>query len=151
MLRSLSSSCIRQLSRPLGTRGIIHASQRGAEETYVNFDELELNYALIKNPKEIKVVKNNMWTEPPLEQPENLPFAVERTEVGKSLPVYTDYKGGGTKVTTMIRRIRGDVHALKEDMEKVCDDREVHIRPGKLVVDGNYHSRIKLWLSALGF
>ena len=70
------------------------------------------------DPKEIKVLKNNMWTQPPENQPENIPFAVERTEIGKALPVYTDYKGGGTKVQTMIRRIRGDVHALKGEMEK---------------------------------
>jgi len=110
------STCV--ASKSLLSRSIVHASQRGAEETFVEFNELGLSYPLIMDPKEIKVLKNNMWTQPPENQPENIPFAVERTEIGKALPVYTDYKGGGTKVQTMIRRIRGDVHALKGEMEK---------------------------------
>ena len=40
---------------------------------------------------------------------------------------------------------------LKEEMEKVCDNKEVIARPGKLVVEGNYHLRLKKWLSGLGF
>jgi len=79
-----------------------------------------------------------------------IPFAVSRTE-NASLPVYTDFKGGKTKVVTIVRRIRGDVFELQSEMSKVCDGAYVTIRPGKLVVDGNYHARLKIWLSGLGF
>lgn len=40
--------------------------------------------------------------------------------------------------------------ALKAEMEKVCDGKEVTVRPGKLVVDGNYVLRVKKWLTGLG-
>jgi hypothetical protein len=36
-------------------------------------------------------------------------------------------------------------------MEKVCGGQPVTVRPGKLVVDGNYHIRLKKWLAGLGF
>ena len=35
---------------------------------------------------------------------------VERTAIGKHLPVYTDFLGSGTKVVTILRKISGDVH-----------------------------------------
>jgi len=134
-------------------RSIVHGSQKAPAELHAKWSELELEHPLKVEPESIKFVFKNMWTEPPAAdtEPLTLPFAVDRTDIGRALPVYTDYKGGGTKVVTMIRKIRGDVHSLKADMEKVCDNREVIIRPGKLVVEGNYHARLKLWLSALGF
>ena len=67
------------------------------------------------------------------------------------LPVYTDFKGQGlTKVITVLKKCGGDINALKADMEKVTGA-EVEVRPGKLVVKGNYVRRIKMWLSGLGF
>ncbi len=65
--------------------------------------------------------------------------------------MYTEWLGSRTKITTIVRRISGDVKVLKEEMEKVCDNKEVIARPGKLVVEGNYHLRLKKWLSGLGF
>ena len=40
----------------------------------------------------------------------DLPYFVERTALGKSLPVYTQYKGGGTQASTIVRKIYGDVN-----------------------------------------
>jgi glycerol-3-phosphate acyltransferase PlsY len=34
---------------------------------------------------------------------------VERTSTGHHFPVYTDFKGGGTKVVTILRKISGDI------------------------------------------
>lgn len=79
-----------------------------------------------------------------------LPFEVERTFVGSSLPVYTEYKHGRTKVQTILRKCRGDILLLKNEMEKVCG-KPIIVRPGKLVVDGNYNMRLKKWLAGLGF
>jgi hypothetical protein len=89
------------------------------------------------------------WTEPPESKPD-LPFAVERSLRGKALPVYSDYKAGRTKVITMLTHCSGDIALLKSEMEKVVGQ-EVIVRPGKLVVDGNYVRRLKLWLAGLGF
>ena len=137
-------------------RGIIHASQKRAANAFPKWSELGLTYPITVEMKPNMVILNTMWSAPPSHGkadfvPDGLPFAVSRTEEGKSLPVYLDYKGGGTKVTTQIRRIRGDVFAMQSDMSKVCDGNTVLIRPGKLVVDGNYHGRLKMWLAGLGF
>jgi hypothetical protein len=155
MFRSIQrvSTLSLSLSKVGSARSIVHGSQKAPAELHAKWTELELEHPLKVEPESIKFVFKNMWTEPPAQdaEPLTLPFAVDRTDIGRALPVYTDYKGGGTKVVTMIRKIRGDVHSLKADMEKVCDNREVIIRPGKLVVVGNYHARLKLWLTALGF
>jgi len=106
----------------------------------------------LKYPPTVKpefMINKTKWTPPPKQLP-SLPFVVERTLVGSSLPVYTDFKGGNTKVITMLRKCSGDIDLLKSEMEKVTGQ-VVTIRPGKLVVDGNYNSRLKIWLAGLGF
>mmetsp|Transcript_27779 Transcript_27779/g.26589 ORF Transcript_27779/g.26589 Transcript_27779/m.26589 type:complete len:171 (-) Transcript_27779:167-679(-) len=80
---------------------------------------------------------------------EGLPFSVERTQTSM-LPVYTDIKGGQTKIITMLCKCRGDIQTLKDEMQKVCDDKEITVRAGKLLVTGNYVRRIKVWLTGLG-
>ena len=156
-----------------------HQSQRPAANAFIDFNSLDLDHPLRFQPSDLEargvgILKDNFWTEPPSEdtadQGSKLPFAIERTGMGKSLPVYTDYKGAGTKVVTVIRKIRGDVHAFKNDLEKVImygDDHygpethpkfkrkpkepKVSIGVGKIIVRGNYHARIKLYLACLGF
>ena len=119
----------------------IHASQRAEEKFDQTFQDCGLELELTNHDPSI-IIKKSYWTKPPLKLP-NLNFAVERTLVGAELPVYTDYKGGRTKVVTILRRIKGDITLLKSEMEKVVG-REVTIRPGKLVVDGNMASKIRL-------
>lgn len=74
---------------------------------------------------------------------------VERSSAGQ-VPVYTDIKGGGTKVITILRKCSGDINALREDMEKVVMG-EVEVRPGKLIARGNHSALLKRWLMGLGF
>lgn len=70
--------------------------------------------------------------------------------MGDSLPVYTDYKNGRTKVITILRKCGGDVQLLRDEMQKVCDNRTVRICTGRLEVDGNFALRVKHWLIGLG-
>lgn len=128
-------------------RPVLHASQRPAEEANVDFSSLGLTYEIKQIPE--LVVKYHAWAPKP-EVPPNLPFAIDRTETGLALPVYTDFVGGYTKVNTILRKIRGDVHILKEEVEKVVG-KPVEVRPGKIVIEGNYNRRLKLWLLGLGF
>ena len=146
---------IRPRNKPLallGVRGIVHGSQKPAANADIDFSALGLKYPPTKTPGTI--IKKTWWTPPPgpgdMPLYEDLPFAVERTSPGQSLPVYTDFKGGGTKVVTILRKCRGDIELLKEEMEKVCGA-PVTVGNGKLVVAGNFHARIKMWLSGLGF
>lgn len=82
---------------------------------------------------------------------EHLPFRVFRSSKGRQIPVYTDYKNGRTRCLTVLRRIRGDVTELAEEMSRVCDDKPVTIRPGSIQVVGNYRARVEEWLLRLGF
>mmetsp|Transcript_18372 Transcript_18372/g.18459 ORF Transcript_18372/g.18459 Transcript_18372/m.18459 type:complete len:152 (-) Transcript_18372:36-491(-) len=125
----------------------IHASQRPAESAEIDYSSLGLKYLPTHTPE--GVITKIGWSKAPLNNPD-LPFQIDRTLVGSSLPVYTDFKAGRTKVVTILRKCRGDISTLREEMEKICG-REVKITPGKLQVDGNYHLRIKLWLMRLGF
>lgn len=95
-------------------------------------------------------VTPTQWA-PPMGGYEHLPFRIFRTTKGKMLPVYTDYKNGRTRCLTLVRRFRGDPHALADEMSKVCDDRPVTIRPGRVEVVGNYRGRVAEWLQRLGF
>jgi large subunit ribosomal protein L49 len=148
--RSLIDTVVTVRGRPFKKRGMpiaIHAAERPAESSAIDFSTLGLAYPVTIKPV---LIPETHWTEPPTSEPTELPFFVERTGVSKSLPIYTDYKAGRTKVVTILRKCRGDIIALKSDMEKVCG-KEVVIHPGKLVVDGNFHVRLKKWLAGLGF
>lgn len=127
---------------------VIHASQRPSEPADINFNELGLKYELTHTPN-VKI-EAHYWAPPPETPRNDLPFFVERSDIGKALPVYTEYKGGRTKVLTILRKIKGDIGDLKEELEKVVG-KEVILRPGKIVIEGNYHRRLKVWLTRLGF
>ena len=154
MLRrtALSSSApLRGGPRPWKKRNMpiaIHQSQRPPAPSNVDFDALGLQFKITHDTNSPKIIRT-MWSEKPIDTP-NLPFMVDRTAVGNQIPVYIEIKAGGTKVVTMIRKIRGDAEALKKDMELVCG-KPVTIKPGKLQVDGNYSLRLKRWLTGLGF
>jgi large subunit ribosomal protein L49 len=96
-------------------------------------------------------VSYNGWAPAPEEPLPNLPFHVKRTAVGLQLPVYRDYRNGRTRVLTILRRYRGDEEELRSEMSKVCEGKEVVIRPGRLEVSGDYSHEVKKWLTGLGF
>lgn len=138
------------LGRPFKKRDgykVVHATQQPAQKAGIDFTSLNLKYEIKEIPK--FVVQKHCWSPKP-EVPPALPFMVDRTDIGLSLPVYTDFKHGRTKVVTILRKIRGDVNVLQQELEKVVG-KPVTVRPGKLVVDGNYHRRLKIWLTGLGF
>eukprot|EP01038_Epipyxis_sp_PR26KG_P016393 gene16393-22346_t len=138
----------RPFRKPAGP-AVIHGSQKPAESAHIDFQALGLKYPLKFDLTRKDFLTKTFWTPPPKEHP-NLPFFVERTDVGGFLPVYTDYKGGGTKVVTMIRKCKGDIQELKSEVEKVVG-RTAELRPGKIIVNGNFHGRLKVWLTLLGF
>lgn len=96
------------------------------------------------------LVTPSNWA-PPMGGFDALPFRIFRTSKGKQIPVYTDYKNGRTRALTLVRRFRGDVNELAEEMSRVCDNNPVTIRPGRVEVKGNYRGRVAEWLQRLGF
>ncbi|KAI8073287.1 ribosomal protein L49/IMG2 [Gongronella butleri] len=82
-------------------------------------------------------------------------YLVSRT-TNKGLPVYSDIKNGGTKHLTIIRRVEGDVEALRTELAAMFPEapkNHVRINPtnNHIVIKGNYVNEIKQWLVAKGF
>lgn len=57
----------------------------------------------------------------------NLGFSVRRT-VNGALPVYTDYKNGRSRITTIVRRVDGDITALAGMLSEIFPAAAVDLR-----------------------
>lgn len=74
-------------------------------------------------------------------------YFVERSHVG-NIPVYIDYRGGGNKIITEIRKIQGNAVQLKKDLQAKLPeipekDWRVIPQSNKIEVKGNYTSELK--------
>ncbi|KAL9652305.1 hypothetical protein ABK040_011963 [Willaertia magna] len=87
----------------------------------------------------------------PLKGTEELPYHVSRSKFGQ-LPIYLDYKNGRTKVITIVRKIKGDVEKLKEDIKRITGEEEIVLRAGNNIeVKGNHSRILRLYLRGVGF
>ncbi|KAI8974938.1 ribosomal protein L49/IMG2 [Pilobolus umbonatus] len=79
-------------------------------------------------------------------------YHIERT-ANRGLPVYSDYKNGGTRVLTIVRRIKGDSKALLDDIKVDLPELEGSINPATqhVVIKGQCVNDIKEWLILKGF
>ena len=79
----------------------------------------------------------------------SLPYKVLRTSRG-FLPVYTDYRRGKQKTFTLVRLIRGDMGALKKELELLIRQ-PFEEKNGYIRTKGNKKRQIVEWLHQLGF
>lgn len=110
----------------------------------------------------------NGWSAPPPETVDvpKYPFKVTRTanKPGNAvgfLPVYSDYRVGGTKSTTIIRKVSGDLDTFLTELRAVLQlpvpknakDDKIRLRASgtTIEVDGNHVPEVKSWLAGLGF
>lgn len=79
-------------------------------------------------------------------------YTVMRT-TNKGLPVYSEYKNGGTRLLTIIRRIQGDSNALVKDLVADFPAAEVNINPKTqhVIIKGHHVNELKEWLILKGF
>lgn len=74
--------------------------------------------------------------------------------MGKSLPVYIDYKHGGSKVITIIRRIYGEPAALQAELGQLLPpgtEIKVRLDMQQIVVKGGHLDTIRAFLTHKGF
>ncbi|KAI8324160.1 hypothetical protein GQ54DRAFT_296315 [Martensiomyces pterosporus] len=85
-------------------------------------------------------------------EPAVYPYFIHRTRF-QSLPVYTDIRNGGTRKLTLVRRIEGDLEALRSDLSKALDDGSIQIKgvSRQLVIKGDRLSEVRAWLTKKGF
>ncbi|XP_003389524.1 PREDICTED: 54S ribosomal protein img2, mitochondrial-like [Amphimedon queenslandica] len=81
-------------------------------------------------------------------------FFVRRTKTN-NIPVYLDYKGGGTRTLTIVRKIDGDAKALEKKLREVIRNRDLMTRTdeltGQIVLHGDYKSIVMKYLKSIGF
>lgn len=110
----------------------------------------------------------NGWSAPPtdpetLEKRGALPFSISRTgnkpkDAIGFLPVYSNVRLGGTKHTTIIRKVSGDREAFMTELKAVLnippeDKQSITLRSSgtKFEVNGNRVYEVRGWLAGLGF
>lgn len=82
-------------------------------------------------------------------------YFVERTVTGKSLPVYTKFRGG--RKYTVIRRIYGNINELSKDIKaslsEVIQPEHVRVAAHKrhIIIRGLKDLELKYWLANKGF
>ena len=79
-----------------------------------------------------------------------IPFKVKRTSAD-NMPVYTIRRFNKTLIFTQVRKIRGDVHVIKEELTRICQTPARIIADGVIELNGDHKSLIKQWLSHNGF
>ncbi|KAI7874718.1 hypothetical protein K492DRAFT_240693 [Lichtheimia hyalospora FSU 10163] len=82
-------------------------------------------------------------------------YFVARTS-NNGIPVYTDFKNGGTQQLTIIRRIEGDAEALKNEIVALFPDAPnnfARVNPvnNHIILKGIHMNEIKEWLIQKGF
>lgn len=72
----------------------------------------------------------------------------------KNLPIYTDYKRGGNLHLTTIRKITGDLSALRDELRvflnKKNEDVRINSLTGHVVIKGHHTSEVTDFLKARG-
>ncbi|KAF2851239.1 Img2-domain-containing protein [Plenodomus tracheiphilus IPT5] len=75
--------------------------------------------------------------------------------VNKNLPIYTDKKRGGNLHLTLIRKLSGDIKALRDELreflQKKADDVTINTVTNQVVVKGHHKLEIEKYLTARGF
>ena len=87
---------------------------------------------------------------------QQLKYFVERTSLGKALPVYTDFKNDGRKYT-LIRKISGDIDILADEISELLElkDKTKYLKVradlGHIKITGQYDLKVREFLTKKGF
>ncbi|KAJ3101793.1 hypothetical protein HDU97_001077 [Phlyctochytrium planicorne] len=84
---------------------------------------------------------------------ENLPYNVKRTTLAKWLPVYREFRNGGTNISTILRRIDGNIDRLAKDLEIVAPAGRIQLRKdlGQIRLRGDYLHDVREFLTVRKF
>lgn len=81
-------------------------------------------------------------------------YFVKRTK-NSSLPVYTDFRNGGTRKLTIIRRIDGDVKSFMQDLQQAlylsAEDISLNRTNNNVIIKGIKLKQVMDWLESRGF
>lgn len=100
--------------------------------------------------QEIPIIETPESAMNPLGLNQSLPFSVNRTHTG-NLPVYRKYNHNHTMKRTIIRHIEGDVDKFSEELSKIVSNSQIHVKVGRVEINGLHKQSVDLWLRRLGF
>ncbi|CAO2656437.1 Nn.00g052400.m01.CDS01 [Neocucurbitaria sp. VM-36] len=109
-----------------------------------------------RTQKELRL--RNAAKAPPAQRASNIELAPPKYHVSRSatknLPIYTDYKRGGNLHLTTVRKITGDLSALRDELRvflnKKNEDVTINSLTGHVVVKGHHTSEVAEFLKARG-
>ncbi|KAI8921731.1 ribosomal protein L49/IMG2, partial [Entophlyctis helioformis] len=80
-------------------------------------------------------------------------YSVERRPQSGWLPVYSEFKAGGTQQVTLVRGIRGDIQRLVADLGEFIPPARISTTAAgtKVSIVGDYRRAIKDWLTERAF
>nr|XP_046251995.1 mitochondrial ribosomal protein L49 [Scatophagus argus] len=145
----------------VGLRFVCHAAP-GEEKTVIiesteeyKFVERLIPSSRIPAPPNHAGVTPSGWT-PPADSPPPLPYMIRRSRM-HNIPVYTDVTSGSRR-TTLIRKVEGDIWALEKDVKQYLKDvtgkelpTQVNEVTMTLRVKGHFDDELKKWLANKGF
>jgi hypothetical protein len=67
------------------------------------------------------------------------------------MPVYTIKRFNKALIFTQVRKVRGDVEIVREEISRICGSPARIVSDGVIEVNGNHRSVIKNWLQSSGF
>jgi large subunit ribosomal protein L49 len=80
-------------------------------------------------------------------------YAVSRS-ANKNLPIYTDYKRGGNLHLTTVRKVTGDISALRDELRVFLNKKNEEVKINSVtqhvIVKGHHSSEIVTFLKARG-
>mmetsp|Transcript_29855 Transcript_29855/g.41986 ORF Transcript_29855/g.41986 Transcript_29855/m.41986 type:complete len:131 (+) Transcript_29855:128-520(+) len=80
-----------------------------------------------------------------------LPFWIERTKSNR-YPVYTDFRNARGRKLTVVRKYRGDVAYLKNELKQLLgSETEIIEKVGRLEIKGLHVPKIVTWLKEKGY
>lgn len=100
-----------------------------------------------------KTVPFTPATEPSM--PSSPPAYHVSRSANKNLPVYTDYKRGGNLHLTTVRKITGDLQALRDELRSWLAKKEEDVKINPLtqhvIVKGHHKEKVEAFLRGRGF
>ncbi|KAK3740064.1 hypothetical protein QZH41_011407 [Actinostola sp. cb2023] len=106
------------------------------------------------DPERLKEIEKSPsgWV-PPAEKVPDFPFFMKRSKMN-NLPVYTDFRGGGTRHITIIRKIKGNLRAVEGLLRDKLDKNliiQLNELTGQVKIKGNHKDTVVSLLKELGF
>ncbi|KAJ3112232.1 hypothetical protein HDU96_004769 [Phlyctochytrium bullatum] len=88
-----------------------------------------------------------------VEKKDTLPYVIRRTAFAKWLPIYREIKHNGTQISTIVRRLDGDLKKLAKDLERVAPADRITVREElkQIRLKGDYVHDIRHFFTVRGF